>query len=145
MCATAGVTAPILWRHGTSRGFGRKRRLRRRLPAVLNNMFRSQTVSVLAMLMMGVAACCAGSAIPAGMARIGSGVYRPSFRAASDVKEMPVKAFALDILPVTNGDFLEFVRANPRWQRSHVKRIFADDSYLKHWEGDLQPGTNAPV
>lgn len=51
---------------------------------------------------------------------------------------------ALDILPVTIGDFLDFVRANPRWRRSNVKRIFADESYLNNWTGDLEPGTNMP-
>jgi formylglycine-generating enzyme len=82
---------------------------------------------------------------PAGMALIPAGVYRPLFRAETDPKEVPVKAFALDILPVTNGDFLEFVRANPRWQRSAVKRLFADETYLQNWAGDLDPGTNAPA
>ena len=80
-----------------------------------------------------------------GMASIPAGVYRPLFRAETDPKEVEVKAFALDILPVTNGDFLEFVRANPRWRRSQVKRIFAEESYLKSWAGDLDPGTNAPA
>ncbi|MEO8427303.1 MAG: formylglycine-generating enzyme family protein [Verrucomicrobiota bacterium] len=80
-----------------------------------------------------------------GMARIPDGVYRPLFRAVTDLKEVPVKSFYLDVLPVTNGDYLEFVRANPRWQRSLVKRIFGDESYLKHWAGDLDPGTNAPA
>ncbi len=52
-------------------------------------------------------------------------------------------------MPVTTGEFLEFVRANPRWQRSHIERLFADESYLKNWAGDLDPGprllTNSPV
>ena len=48
-------------------------------------------------------------------------------------------------MPVTNGDFLEFVRANPRWQRSQVKKIFADEFYLKNWAGDLDLGSNAPA
>jgi formylglycine-generating enzyme required for sulfatase activity len=51
----------------------------------------------------------------------------------------------LDILPVSNGDLLEFVRLQPRWRRSQVKRIFADESYLKSWAGDLDPGANAPA
>ena len=80
-----------------------------------------------------------------GMAVIPAGVYRPLFRAEADPKTVPVKSFCLDILPVTNGDFLEFVRANPRWQRSQVKKIFADESYLNNWAGDLDPGTNAPA
>ena len=88
----------------------------------------------------GAAAQSSGQQPPAGMAVIPVGVYRPWFRAESDPKEVPVKAFALDILPVTNGDFLEFVRANPRWRRSQVKRIFADEAYLKDWAADLDPG-----
>ena len=75
---------------------------------------------------------------------IPNGMYRPAFRAQADPKEVPVRSFALDILPVTNGDFLEFARANPRWQRSQAKRIFADQSYLRHWKGDLELGANAP-
>jgi len=86
---------------------------------------------------------------PAGMALIPAGVYRPLVRDATEPKEVPVKAFYLDRLPVTVGDYLQFVRANPRWQRSQVQRIFADESYLKDWSGDLEPGTNtatdAPV
>lgn len=86
-----------------------------------------------------------GEIAPPGMARIGEGVYRPFFLAQGDPKEISVKAFYLDVLPVTNGDFLAFVRANPQWRRSQTKRIFADDAYLKNWAGDLDPGTNASL
>ena len=80
---------------------------------------------------------------PAGMVAISNGVYRPLFRSTNEPKEIMVKAFCLDALPVTNGDFLEFVRANPRWRRSQVKRLFAEESYLKTWADDLVLGTNA--
>jgi formylglycine-generating enzyme required for sulfatase activity len=82
---------------------------------------------------------------PEGMVQIPAGVYRPLVRGGTDLKEVPVKAFYLDIVPVSNDDFLKFVRANPVWQRSSVKRIFADESYLKNWQGDLEPGSNAPA
>jgi len=82
---------------------------------------------------------------PDGMVQIPGGVYRPLVRGGTDLKEVPVKAFYLDIVPVANGDYLKFVRANPAWQRSSVRRIFADESYLKNWQGDLQPGSNAPA
>lgn len=82
-------------------------------------------------------------AIPEGMARIPSGIYRPLFRSVTDPVEVRVNEFCLDALPVTKGDFLEFVRANPRWQRSQVKQIFADENYLRDWAGDLELGTNA--
>jgi formylglycine-generating enzyme required for sulfatase activity len=80
---------------------------------------------------------------PAGMARVPDGVFRPLFRSVTEPADVPVKSFYLDVLPVTNEEFLEFVRANPRWQRSHVKRIFADENYLRNWDADLEPGTNA--
>ena len=86
--------------------------------------------------------------VPPGMVPVPAGIYRPPFRSESDAKEVPVKSFALDIHPVTNAEFLNFVRANPRWRRSQVKRLFADENYLKHWAGDLEPGdatTNTPV
>src|SRR6266571_7072224 len=67
---------------------------------------------------------------PAGMALISDGASRPLFRAENDPKEVAVAAFYLDVFPVTNGDFLAFVRANPRWSRSRVRRLFADKSYL---------------
>jgi formylglycine-generating enzyme required for sulfatase activity len=79
---------------------------------------------------------------PPGMVQISEGRYHPLFRAPTDLKEVPVKSFYLDALPVTVSDFLEFVRANSHWQRSRIKRIFADESYLKNWAGDLEPGAN---
>lgn len=91
----------------------------------------------------------AGEIAPPGMARIDEGVFRPFFLAPGDPKEVPVKAFYLDVLPVTNGDFLVFVQANPQWRRSQAKRVFVDDTYLKNWAGDLELGTSvspdAPV
>jgi formylglycine-generating enzyme required for sulfatase activity len=82
---------------------------------------------------------------PEGMTRVPAGHYVPLFRAEKDPKEIAVQAFLLDVLPVTNGDYLEFVRANPKWRRSQVKRLFADGEYLKRWNNDLEPGTNAPL
>ena len=82
---------------------------------------------------------------PAGMSLVPAGRYTPLFRAEKDPKDVPVSAFWLDTLPVTNGDYLEFVRAHPKWRRSQVKRLFADAEYLQRWAGDLEPGTNAPL
>src|SRR5262245_16059356 len=91
----------------------------------------------------------ASATTPPGMALVPAGVYRPLFRGENDIKEVPVRGLLLDVSPVTNAEFLEFVRANPRWRRSGVKRLFADENYLKAWAGDLELGTNvlpnAPV
>ena len=75
-----------------------------------------------------------------GMTAIPGGIYRPLFRGDKDAKEISVAAFQLDLRPVTNAEFLTFVRENPKWQRSQVKRLFADEGYLAHWTGDLALG-----
>lgn len=71
---------------------------------------------------------------PAGMALVGPGVYRPLYPASPSESEIFVKAFWLDTKPVTNGEFQTFVRKNPAWSRERVKRLFADEHYLGHWQ-----------
>ena len=85
-------------------------------------------------------ALCAVRGAEPGMAAIPDAVYRPLFRGEKDAKEVPVAAFQLDVRPVTNGEFLAFVREHPKWQRSQVKRLFADERYLAHWASDLDLG-----
>lgn len=97
----------------------------------------------------------AAGAPPQGMVRIPGGEYRPLYRqpvrdARRDtvvrrvvVTRLP--AFDLDRRPVTNADYLAFVRTHPQWRRSRVSALFADESYLRHWRGDLDPGPGAPA
>ncbi len=87
----------------------------------------------------------AGAADTAAMRPIPAGVYVPLQRSVKDAAEVPVAGFLLDELPVTNGDFLAFVTAQPKWRRSQVSGLFADSSYLQHWAGDLEPGSRAPA
>ena len=101
-------------------------------------------LNLLSSLLLIVTVSAFAEDIPVGMVRISGGVFKPMFRSTADFKEVAVKPFYLDVLPVTNEDFLQFVRAHPRWQRSAVKRLFADESYLKNWAADLELGTNAP-
>lgn len=82
--------------------------------------------------------------IPNNMVYIKKGVYKPLFKDKDGKASVPVAAFLLDKYPVTNGEFLEFVRNNPKWQRSKVKPIFADHSYLQNWAGDLNLGAVSP-
>lgn len=89
----------------------------------------------------------AGLSEPA-QARISGGSYLPLYQVGKVSTRVQVEDFLIDRYPVTNADFLDFVRSNPKWQRSKVKRIFADDGYLKHWKSDLEPGSdmaNRPV
>ena len=85
---------------------------------------------------------------PGGMTFIPEGIYAPPFRSANATNKIFIKEFYLDICPVTNEEFLEFVRVNPRWRRSQVTRAVADELYLKHWSGDLlfdEKIKNSPV
>src|SRR5438128_8347371 len=68
--------------------------------------------------------------VPQGMVKVRGSRYKPFNQSGNAPVEVVVKSFYLDQFPVTNGEFLEFVRANPAWQRSHVRREFADEGYL---------------
>ncbi len=61
-------------------------------------------------------------------------------------REQPVQVapFRLDVYPVTNAEFLTFVRDHKRWQKGQVPQLFADQKYLIHWQGDLDTGGLAP-
>lgn len=110
--------------------------------------FILMTVALAGRIVSGADTAAAPEA-PAGMVAVPAGEHRPLFALPNEPKTIPVARFGLDKLPVTNGDFFEFVRANPRWRRSAVKRLFADANYLKHWAGDLELSeaarTNQPV
>lgn len=105
--------------------------------------------------LLGVHAAGAAVAGAAGMARIAAGEYRPLYRqpvpgANRDtilrrVVPVHVAAFDLDVHAVTNGEYLAFVRTHPEWRRSRVSRLWADESYLARWAGDLEPGPRAPL
>lgn len=88
-----------------------------------------------------LAALLLGKAFGSDLMPVPAGVYRPLFAGENDLKEIPVSRFLMAAAPVTNGEFLEFVTENPQWRRSKVKRLFADENYLKHWSGDTELGT----
>ncbi len=74
---------------------------------------------------------------------IPAGTYRPLFRAASAADGVAVPAFRIDRLPVTNGDFLRFVRANPEWSRDRIPRVMAEQGYLAQWQTAQTLGPDA--
>ncbi len=76
---------------------------------------------------------------------IPAGQYAPLIRSREEPEVRTVRAFRLDVHPVTNREFLTFVRENPQWRRSRVAPLFADEQYLAHWQGDLEPGPQAPL
>ena len=54
-----------------------------------------------------------------------------------------VAPFALMRKPVTNAEFLAFVKKHPQWQRGRVPSLFAEERYLQHWASPVEPGADA--
>lgn len=81
------------------------------------------------------------------MALIKGGSYIPLY--GNDTSKITVEDFLIDKYPVTNAEFLNFVKENPTWKRTQVKRLFAEESYLKDWKSDTEIGQasypDAPV
>ena len=97
--------------------------------------------SLLVIILLSVAFSTVAYAQNNGMVRIEGGRFMPFYSSSDD--SVSVDAFLLDTTPVTNAEFLEFVRENPEWRRSNVKSVFAEKGYLRHWDGDLDLGPQA--
>ncbi len=115
------------------------------------NALRRQLSAVLALVAGATALPAADPGQPdlaladSGMVIIPAGSYAPLLRAKNEPDRVAVAAFRLDARPVTNAEFLVFVRANPKWQRSRVSPLLADPGYLGDWAGDLELGRRAPA
>ncbi|HJT75319.1 MAG TPA: formylglycine-generating enzyme family protein [Chitinophaga sp.] len=68
------------------------------------------------------------------MAMIGKGSYQPLYGKAN--APVLVDSFLMDVYPVTNSRYQDFVKHHPEWQRSKVKHIYADNGYLADWTTD---------
>jgi formylglycine-generating enzyme required for sulfatase activity len=79
-----------------------------------------------------------GATVP--MAKILGGSYSPLYGKLDQLIQVP--SFYMDVYPVSNRQFLQFVKQYSNWQKSQVKKIFADDNYLLHWSSDTIPGKN---
>lgn len=83
---------------------------------------------------------------PNDMVTIEEDTFMPFYSSTDD--SVQVESFYIDTHPVTNAEFLEFVKENENWRRSQVKSVFAGEDYLRHWKGELELGNinpNAPV
>ncbi|SFB95252.1 Formylglycine-generating enzyme, required for sulfatase activity, contains SUMF1/FGE domain [Flagellimonas taeanensis] len=82
-----------------------------------------------------------------GMASIKGGRYIPLYGRDSSLVE--VQDFELDAYPVTNGQFLQFLKDNPKWQKSNVLKLYADENYLRQFKNDTTlndtENPNSPV
>ncbi|MEP1094054.1 MAG: formylglycine-generating enzyme family protein [Cyclobacteriaceae bacterium] len=72
------------------------------------------------------------------MQKVQGGTFVPLYGSA--ISGVFVDNFLLDTYPVTNQQFLDFVKEYPKWKRSKVIRLLADKNYLSKWESDLVLG-----
>ncbi|MBE9489688.1 MAG: formylglycine-generating enzyme family protein [Bacteroidetes bacterium] len=70
------------------------------------------------------------------MSSIKGGTYTPLY--GRDSFPVTINDFSMDVYPVTNQDYLKFVKENPKWKRSQVKKLFADGNYLIDWKSDIE-------
>lgn len=62
-------------------------------------------------------------------------VYVPVFRDPGEA-DIIVGPLWIDETPVTNQEFLVFINANPKFARSKIPSLYADNGYLSHWIND---------
>jgi formylglycine-generating enzyme required for sulfatase activity len=70
--------------------------------------------------------------------------YRPFFKNREGPDKITVSPFLLDAVPVTRAAYHAFVLEHSTWQKSRVKTLFAEASYLADWPSDFDPGRAAP-
>lgn len=75
------------------------------------------------------------------MILIKGGTYVPLY--SLDSVKTKVDPFYIDKYPVTNKEFLDFVRADSAWKRNNVKSIFADKNYLSQWKTENSIGADS--
>ena len=74
------------------------------------------------------------------MVSIKGGTYIPLY--GRDSLQVTIQDFDMDVYPVTNQEYLDFVIQYPKWQKSNVIKLFADESYLVDWTSDTVIGKN---
>lgn len=71
------------------------------------------------------------------MVKIQGGTYE-AFIGKDTGRIIKVESFYMDDSPVTNSEYLRFLKKNPQWARSKVLHLYADSTYLKHWKNDYE-------
>lgn len=81
------------------------------------------------------------------MVLIKGDTYTPLY--GRDSLQVTISDFYMDVYPVTNREFLAFVKKYPKWSKSNAKKLFVDGSYLIDWKSDYNlndnQSLNAPI
>jgi len=98
-----------------------------------------RTAALLACLL----SCAVANAAAQEYVALPGGAFRSALRYEDAKNGVRIAPFQLMRRPVTNAQFLAFVKANPQWQRDRVAGVLAEPRYLSHWQGPTQLGTQA--
>ena len=75
--------------------------------------------------------------------RVPAGTLVSVLAGDADRAPVPVAAFDMRVLPVSQDAFRAFVIAHPQWQRGQAVRAFVDGGYLKDWATPEHPMAGA--
>jgi sulfatase modifying factor 1 len=100
-------------------------------------MFQLKNIVTSFSLIIGITLC----AQEVQMVPIDGGTFVPLYGATTK-KPVKVAPFSIDVYPVTNAQYLIFVKKYPDYSRSKMKGLYADKSYLNQWTSDFNYGTN---
>ena len=78
-----------------------------------------------------------------GMVQIPAGTFRPLYLKQNQ-ELAQVDEFAMDVFPVTNSQYHDFVIENPKFRRDRIPSLFSDSRYLQHWILDSNGSTWIP-
>ena len=99
-----------------------------------------------AAVLLALLPLCGQAALPGdGYVALPGGTFRSALRYEDAAAGTPVAAYRLMRRPVTNAEFLKFVRAHPKWQRGRAPVVLAEPRYLSQWAGPLDLGDAQPA
>ena len=102
---------------------------------------------LLTLLLLPAAAQSGGGEQNGTFVNIPAGQYKSVLRYEDSDGKRKMAAFAMMKRPVTNAEFLAFLRIHPEWRRDRVPSAFAEPKhYLSHWQGPMALGAgNLPT
>src|SRR5688572_20735250 len=71
------------------------------------------------------------------------GTFRSTLKYEDAKAGVRIAPYALMREPVTNAQFLAFVKTHPQWRRDRVAPVLAESRYLKHWRSATELGPDA--
>jgi len=98
---------------------------------------------VAALLLSVLSQCGFAAPVAPEFVSIPAGEFKSALRYEDAAGPVRMREFRLMRTPVTNAQFLAFVRRHPEWQRGRAAVALAESRYLSRWAAPLDPGASA--